>query len=363
MAFKHKETLIIENRTIIRVIALVVASYLFLQFLGREIHVITLLLTAAFLAMALNPAVSWLSRRFGIKRRVRATAAAYLIVLFVLIGFTSLVVPPLASETVDFVKTLPDTIESFETQDSVLARFVRKYELDDQLSDISSNIRENTANYSRPVLSTAGRIGSTLLSAITVMVLAFMMLVEGPAWYKKFWALQPAKHRARNQAVAARMYRVITKYINGQVLIAAIAAGFALVALLIAGAIFNVSVNAIALSGIVFLFGLIPLIGNTLAAAVVVLICLFSSLGLAIAMAVFFLVYQQVENVSLQPYIQAKNNEMTPLLVFIAAIVGGSFGGLFGAFIAIPSAACLKILLEEYIARRGETEVASLQEN
>ncbi len=99
---------------------------------------------------------------------------------------------------------------------------------------------------------------------------------------------------------------------------------------------------------VVGLLGLIPMIGNMLAAVIVVIVSLFVSLPLALTMAVFFLVYQQIENATLQPYIQSKYNDLTPLTVFIAALIGISVGGFLGALVAIPIAGCVRILVLEY---------------
>jgi len=101
---------------------------------------------------------------------------------------------------------------------------------------------------------------------------------------------------------------------------------------------------------------LIPMIGNTIGGILVVLACLFVSTPLAIIMAIFFVLYQQIENVSLQPYIQAKYNELTPLLVFVAALIGISYAGFLGALIAIPVAGCAKILFLDYLERKQRTK-------
>lgn len=331
---------------------MIIASYLALRFIASTSHIITLIFISFFLAMALNPAVSWIARQLKSRSRVRATGVAYVMVLALLIGFFSLVIPPLISQSVDFINDLPSTVNSFRTQDSSIARFARQHNLVDRLEELSRDFRSQFGPTSQPIISTAGRIGSTLVSIVSVLVLTFMMLVEGPGLLDRFWALQPEKRRKRYKELADKMYRIVTGYVNGQVLIAAIGAAFALVALLIGSTVFKSPVNAVALAGIVFLFGLIPMIGNTLAAVLVVIMCLFASLPLAISMAVFFLVYQQIENVTLQPYIQAKTNELTPLLVFTAALLGAGLGGILGAFVAIPAAGCLKILIVDYYSRR-----------
>lgn len=358
---KPKEHVVVtvSNKTVLRVIVLIVVSLLAFRFLGRITHVLTLIFVAFFLSLALNPAVSYIAKRLKSRSRVRATGVAYLVVLTVLIAFFSIVIPPLVRQTVDFVNDVPQTLTDFQHQDSAVARFARRYKIDEQIQSFSKDFSnrvlrgDNASRFGNAALSAVTRVGGTLISIITVLVLTFMMLVEGPYWLDKILSLQSPKRRKHLGDLSYKMYRVVTGYVNGQLLISLIAAGFALMALLIASTIFNVTVNAVALAGIVLLLGLIPMIGNTLAAAIVILVCLLSSVGLAITMGIYFLVYQQVENATLQPYIQAKHNELTPLLVFCAALIGVGVGGLLGGLLAIPVAGCGKILLEDYLERRG----------
>jgi predicted PurR-regulated permease PerM len=256
-------------------------------------------------------------------------------------------------QTADFITDVPSTINEFQNQDSTLANFVRRYNLNEQLNDLSRDFSRRVIPQVRgEIFSTATRIGSTIVSVITVLVLTFMMLVEGPLWIRRFWALQPSRNREHNKILARKMYRVVTGYVNGQLLVAIIAGAFALVALLITSTLLDVSINAVALAGIIALTGLIPMIGATIGAVIVVFISLLASAPLALIMAIFFLIYQQIENVTIQPYIQSRQNELTPLLVFIAALVGVGFGGILGAFIAIPAAGCIKIGIEEYLTRK-----------
>jgi len=346
----------VATRTVLRVIVLIIASVLVLKFLTQAAHVITLILFSAFLAVALNPTVSWISEQLKSRSRVWATGLAYVAVLTGLISFFSLIIPPLVNQTGDFIANVPQLIQDFQTQDSAPARFVRRYNLDVQLNDLSRDFSRRIIPEVRSgVFDTATRIGSVIVSIVTVLVLTFMMLVEGPVWIKRFWGTQLASRREHNKKLAHRMYHVVTGYVNGQLLIAIIAGGFALTALLIVSTLLDISINAVALAGIITITSLIPMIGATIGASVVVLVCLFASVPLALIMAVFFLIYQQIENVTIQPVIQSRQNELTPLLVFIAALLGIGFGGILGGFVAIPLAGCLKIVIEEYFLRKKQT--------
>ncbi|MGI9028237.1 MAG: AI-2E family transporter [Candidatus Saccharimonadales bacterium] len=346
----------IESKTVIRILALVVATLLLLSFVHNIAKPLTLIFTSFFLALALNPAVSKISIMLHTKSRIRATALAYILVLTFLISFIAFVIPPLVKQTVDFIQQVPSSIQDYKNDSSPINDFVTRYNLGDQVDRFSQDFGSRFGDIGKPVLSTAGAIGTTVASTIIVLVLTFMMLVEGPRWIKSYWSVQSAAKRVHRQEIAARMYKVVTNYVNGQVLIAAIGGTFASIFIFIFSQIFNAPVNAIALGGIIALFALLPLIGTILGATIVVLACLLVSVPLAIAVAVYFIIYQQIENVTLQPYIQSRGNSLTPLLVFVAALLGIGLGGILGAFVAIPAAGCIKILAEDYFLNHRPTK-------
>ncbi|GAC1572525.1 MAG: AI-2E family transporter [Candidatus Saccharimonadales bacterium] len=352
----HKVEITVSNRTVIRILVIMVLTVLAFKVFGHVAHVLELIFIAFFLALALNPAVGWISFRLHIKSRAAATGVAYLAVVAVLTLFFTLIIPPFVVQTVNFVKDLPQTVSSLNDDSTTAGHFVQRYHLQDQVNGFSQSIKDRTKNVQEPVLSTASKVGSAIIALLTVFVLTFMMLVEGPAWIKRYWDLEITKKRENDKVLAAKMYSIVSGYINGQILLAFIGAGLGLVALLIASTLLHVSINAFALAGILLITGLIPLIGHILGAVIVVAACLFVSLPLAIIMAIFLLIHQQIENVTLQPYIQAKYNELTPLLVFIAALLGIGFGGLIGAFVSIPAAGCLKVLYKDYLSRKNEKD-------
>lgn len=347
-------TISIKSTTFIKGILVLIGVYILMQILQQISHPLILIFIAFFLAIGLSPVVNWIADRLKSHSRVRATGIAYAAVLTVLVGFFSLVVPPLVGQTVVFIQDVPETISDFKTQNSAASRFVYRYNLDKSLDNFSTDFSSHFSDVSKPALATATTIGSTVGGTIAVLVLTFMMLVEGPHWLEKFWDIQPASKRKSRKNLATKMYKVVKGYVNGQVVVAVLGGFFAFIALVIMSQIFNVSVNAVALAGIITLFALLPLIGTTIGAVLVVVACIFISTPLAIAMAIYFVVYQQIENVTLQPYIQSRTNNLTPLLVFMAALIGVSIGGIMGALFAIPVAGCLGILIEDHYHDRLE---------
>ena len=350
---KNVKEITVSNRTILRLISFVLGAVLLVEFFERIAHPLTLIFMSFFLALALNPAVTAVSRRLKSKSRTRATTIAYVSVVTVLIGFLSLILPPLIGQTTDFMSDIPQTLRDLKEDNGVVGDLIRDNDLEEQVTQLANNWARDFSSSGTQAVSLANRVVSNLISIVTVMILTFMMLIEGPKWLKAFWTKYPKERRKRTKEVVYEMYLVVTNYVYGQVVVAAIGAGFAIATLFITTAIFDVSsVNAIALGGVVFLFSLIPMFGASLAALIVILFCLFASVPLALFMAAYFIVYQQIENATIQPYIQSKGNELTPMLVFIAAILGVGVGGILGAFVAIPVAGCLKILADDYVESR-----------
>jgi predicted PurR-regulated permease PerM len=337
----------------IRTLGWIFIAILAYKFIGHITHALTLIFVSFFLALALNPAVSRIASKLKSKSRVKATAMAYLVVLAVIIGFLFLVIPPLFRQTKDFVKTVPATVDTFQHQNTTLARAARKYKLDSRLTDASKDFTSHYGNFGETVLNTTRRVGEAVVSALVVLVLTFMMLVEGPRWLALYWGTLPPGKRSHHKQVAARMYRAVGGFVNGQVILAIVAGIFAFIALEIGNHIFNAHVNPVALAGIVAVFDIIPLIGNPISSTIVILLCMLDTFSFGLVMIGYFLVYYFIENHSLQPYIQSRLNELTPLLVLIAALIGVGFGGLLGAIVAIPAATTVKILVEDYYERRN----------
>ena len=341
----------VSNRTVVRIILLTIASFIGLLALRQASHALVLLFTAFFLALALNAPVSWLAQRIPGKRRgsrVLGTAISFLIVIAILAGFFASIVPPLVRQTNTFISSAPRLLDEVRSQDSSVGSLVRKYHLQDEIDNLSSQLSKRLKNSAGTAVSTAGKVGSSIFSVLTILVLTFMMLIEGPRWLKLFERFAPEEHHPRIERLAGDMYKVVKGYVNGQVTLAAIAAIMLLPALIL----LHISYPA-ALVVVVFICGLIPMVGHTIGAIIVTTVALFHSPLSAVTVLAYYILYQQIENYIIQPRIQANSTNMSPLLVFASVVVGVNFGGLFGGLVAIPVAGCVRIFMLDYMRNKG----------
>jgi predicted PurR-regulated permease PerM len=344
-------TFSISTRTIIKVLALTIATIILLAAVRKAAHALLLIFTAIFLALALNAPVAWMARRIPGKRRgsrVLGTVASFLLIVIVLGSFMASIVPPIVRQTKTLVDTAPQIVRDARNKDGEIGKFITKYNLESQVEKFSSDLSGRLNNASGSAVSTLGKIGSSIFATLTVLALTFMRLVEGPKWVQLGLELTPHKKRAHTKKLLGDMYRVIKGYVNGQVLLAAIASAILLPGLII----FDVS-YPIALLGIVFICGLIPMVGHTIGAVIVTIVALFTSPLSALGILAYYILYQQIENYLIQPRLQANSTNMSPLLVFSSVVIGVSFSGLFGGLVAIPIAGCLRILVLDQLQRRN----------
>lgn len=329
--------------------------WLSIQFVYQVRHVLLLLVLSFILALALNRPVSYMASRIKRGGRGLATGIAYLVLVLILGSFLYVVTPPLVNETTRFINTIPQTIEDLkDTSDGgVISEFIDKYDLEDEADEFVANATSELGNLASPLVSGVGKVSAGVVSVITVLVLTFFMLIEGPSWAEKFWRFTPSDKLKHNKMLAHKMQHVVTGFVNGQLLLALMAGLSSLIMMLILGL-----PNAVALSGIVGLFALIPMIGTITGAIIVVLVSLTQSFTTAAIMLAFFIIYQQIENNTLQPFIQSKAVDLSPLLVLVAVIFGFSLGGILGGFLAIPIAAAGQVLVKDFFEQKAAKEEA-----
>lgn len=344
----QKVEISISTATLIRVVVTVFVILLAIGLFGRMADALVIVFIAFFLALALNAPVHWLASRLPGKRRgsrALGTSIAFLIVVAVIGGFIALLAPSAVRETGNFVQSIPSIADSIRDENSSIGHFVKTYDLQDDIDEITDSAVSAAKASGGKIFSS---IGSGFVTTLSTLVLTFMMLVEGPHWVRRIKRLIPQNKRTRTSRIVRDMYGVIRGYVNGQATLAGIAALFILPVMLIMGVPY-----AGALAVVVFIAGLVPMLGHYVGATIVTLVALSQSWVSALVVLGFYILYQQIESYTLQPRIQATNTSMSPLLVFLAVVIGANFSGLLGALVAIPIAGCLRILLLEVLAARG----------
>jgi predicted PurR-regulated permease PerM len=190
---------------------------------------------------------------------------------------------------------------------------------------------------------------TTVAAALTIFVLAYLMVLEGPRIVRSTLSLFTPPRAERIHRVGTECARAITGYISGNLAISVIAGVATYVVLLVLG---------VPYAGLLALFvgiaDLIPLVGATLGAIVVTAAAFTQGLRAGIIVLVFFIVYQQVENHLLQPVIMSRAVDLDPLSVLIAVLIAANLAGILGGLLAIPIANMIKIILRDiWRHRRG----------
>ena len=334
----------ISVKTIIKATVAVLAVWLGFQFFVVIWPVCLWLITAIFLAVGLNPIVSRIIRYLPTPNRVLATAIAFGLVLTGLATFLLITVPPIYSQLIEFATDLPEIFRSFKDQDGFLANIINEYQLDDDISGLISNLSSRISDFEGGLTGILNALIGTVFNLVAVVVLTFLMLIEGPKICRQLRSLARSKKQLEQwETIGKKMYGVITAYINGQFLIATIGATTAGIFMVLLGV-----PNPLALAGIVGLLSLIPMVGAIAGAVLVVMLTLLVNVKYALIMAIFFFVYQQIENATIQPYIQSRNVALSVMTIFIVTIIGAKIAGIWGALLVVPATGCLKVLLTEY---------------
>lgn len=348
----------IDTKTFVRFWLVVIGFAFAILAIYSARTALILLGIAFFLAMALNAPVTYLAGHLPGRSRVAATAVAYVLVVALLAAVVFLVIPPIVQQTVKFAQTVPGIIENVTTQWHGVSQLIDKYHLQPQVDSALNSVKDNTTKWAtdagKNVVSGLGSLAATIASGFLVLVLSFLMLVEGPMWLKRLWGVYNDQEKmVYHRDLVHRMYNVVTGYVIGQLTVSAIGAAVSGIVVFVLSLIFPAVPANLALPtvAIAFTLSLIPMFGATIAGVLISLLLAFNDLTAGVTYAIFFILYQQVENNFISPTIQARKLELSALTVLASVTIGIYVFGLAGGIISIPIAGCLKVLLEDYLRR------------
>ena len=350
MAQPEVRVLAVRPRTVLTVIGLtvLVVALLVLAYLAWQ--VLTWILIAMFLAAALNPAVEFFVRR-GVRRPLAATFVFFL-TLLVVVGIGFLFVPPLIRQVTEFVEAVPDFIDDLTAGRGPLGFLQDDYQIVDRIREaIEEQGAGGVLGLSLPVLDVVRSVVTAVVGVVTIVFLTYFMLLDGPRIIDRFLGLFADDARVRWERVGQELYRTISGYVTGNLLISFVAAVLSTAVLFAVG-----SEYAIALGVVVAIFDLIPLAGATIATIIVATVVFIETNWVrCLIVVLFFIAYQQFENHVLQPLVYGRTVQLSPLAVLCAVLIGAQLAGILGALLAIPVAGSLIAIGREVLDYRRET--------
>lgn len=308
------------------------------------------ILIAFFLALAIEPAVSWMAAR-GVRRGM----GTFLVLLGILItaaGFVALLGSMLAEQIIKIVENLPDSLDSVIRW--VNAHFhteLRRVDLQEGLLR-SDWLRDYAQNSATGVLDVSAQVLGGLFQLLTVALFAFYFAADGPRLRRTVCSMLPPAR----QAEALRAWEIAVQKTGGYLYsraLMALVSGLAHFVLLEFLEVPYAPVLAVWV-GLVSQF--IPTIGTYLAGAPPMLIAFTADPWYALWVLAFVVVYQQFENYVLQPKLTARSVDIHPAVAFGSVVVGTALLGAVGALIAIPAAATLQAFLGAYVKRYDVTD-------
>ncbi|HSU71556.1 MAG TPA: AI-2E family transporter [Micrococcaceae bacterium] len=312
--------------------------------------VLTYIGIALFIALGLDPIIRWLEQRR--LPRPLAVPAVLATLLALLAGLMFLFIPKLIEQARALIAQVPEIVTGVSRSGWV-------NDLEQLLSgyvDINALLRNAGAFVSTPsnlltlgggLLAIGAGIAGGLTGGLIVFVLTLYFVITLPGIKRAAYQLVPASGREKFKEVSEDIAGAVSSYVIGQL-------GLALLNGVLSAIFLSVVQAPIPylLAVLAFVGALIPLVGTVLSAIIITLVCLIASPQTALVAAIYYLVYMQIEAYILTPRIMSRAVAVPGSLVVIAAVTGGTLGGILGALVAIPLAASALVIIQKVVVPR-----------
>ena len=312
-------------------------------------QIFILILIALFLATGLNPAVEALRRR-NMSRATAVTIIFTSVIAFV-IFFALVVVPPVISQGTQLINKAPTLLAEL-TNNATINKLNDQYGIIDTLQ---AKLKSVTSDGTLLISAFGGVIGvgksvlSGFFTFLTILVLTLYFITSLPQAVDLGLSLVPASRRERVGHLTNAIIARVGSFVGSQIVIAAMASVFVFTLSIVLGL-----PSPIAIGMIVFVCGLIPLIGHFLGSGIVTIIALTQSIAIGVIALVAYVVYVQVENYVVTPRIMKRTLAVPGAVTIISALIGSSLLGLVGGLLAVPVAASIILILDEVVIPRAD---------
>jgi predicted PurR-regulated permease PerM len=321
----------------------------------RALQPVILVFALVFLlAMVLNPIVVWLQ-----KHRVPRFVGVILVILALIAVTTTIIVfaiPPLSRQLQELMHSAPNMWQGIRTRIEALTKnYPEVREALPRTEDIASKVAAGAATIGNILLrSTLGLVGGIASVVLAILLLIFVLASPRPL-VAAYLALAPDRYREQAHRTLARMMRQMTAWARG-VAINGIITGLSIGVLLSL-----IGVQPALIFGVFAFFGeFLPNIGAFLVSVPILLVAL--SMGATkfwLALGVIVLVYQIELNV-LVPGVLGKEMRLHPVNILFFTLATAELFGLLGVFLAVPAAALVQIVVDEFYLQPRKIDAAAL---
>jgi predicted PurR-regulated permease PerM len=332
----------------VRIVVVVLGVLLLARGVYLIRNILVLVIVALFLAIGLDPAVRALGRfRFS---RGLAVVTVLVLGLGFIGGFFAAVTPPLVRQTARLAEQIPDFADELSDRSGRFADLDKRFDISAKLRKAINDAPDLAGRSFGSALGVARSVGSAIFSILTVLVLTIYFMLDLPKLVDGAAKLVARSRRDSIRAHSEVVFNSISQYILGNLAISVIAGVLAFIALSILGVPY-----ALPLAMWVAIADLIPMVGATLGAIPATIVAFFHGIPTGIFTAIYFIVYQQVENYVVSPRVMRQAVNISAAAVLLAALIGATLLGFVGALIAIPIAASIKIIAQQVWLPRQES--------
>ncbi len=325
------------------VFAFVLALACYLAWLIRD--VLVLLYVSALFAVVLTPVVRTTSQLHIGRWQPFKGSAIFILLLFaavVLAVFGFLALPPVISDLQAFGGEMPTRLPALLGKLKQLP-FTQHLDTADIVAQLQSYASQAATYLLFSIRDWAGR----LFDVVMGFILTIYFILEGDQVYRWFLSFFPLQRRERLDNTLQRAELRMGKWLLGQGSLMLILGVVSTIVYLLLGVRY-----AYALGVLTGLLNIVPVLGAALCVALALLVAAIDSWGRVLGVAVFYLVYLQIENSYLIPRIMQKRVGLPGLVILIALVLGSALAGILGAMVSVPTAVLVSVLVDEYLVRK-----------
>lgn len=333
------------TRRMVHTVVTVAAVAVLLATLYAARDALMLVYISALIAMGFAPLVNVIQRPRGNSRgrrvpRTFAILAIYLTVVSMIVIVGLMVIPPLITQASELWVRVPKLFDEFQ-------RFLIRYRMlarAGTLQEAVQNVPPGAGgNAVSAVLLAISSVIGGVFGIVTVLILSFYLLIEAESLFSYVMRFVPEPRRVRVGTVAREAVRKVSAWLRAQLMLAGVMGMFAAIGLGLMGEPYFYVVALIAAVG-----ETIPIVGPLVGGTTAVAVALTASPRLALSVGIYFLALHQLEANILVPKMMERRVGVSPVAVLVALLIGSALWGLVGAILAIPTAAILSVVVDEF---------------